>query len=151
MIGIPDGQIAWTQNDRIPLIVRVPPGAVGASALAGAQSVAAGQTDVAPTVLSILGIDAAALPYMGRNLLGPSAVGPVLRPFGEWMDSRHLFFTSGARPVCLDLMGRPAPEGDCVASDREARRARDISRLVVTADLQVPLRSMLGRDGQTTR
>jgi lipoteichoic acid synthase len=151
MIGIPGGQIAWTQNDRIPLLVRVPPGADSAAAPAGSQSVPAGQTDVAPTVLSLLGIDAGSLPYLGRNLLGPSAVGPVLRPFGEWIDSRHLFFTSGARAMCLDLLARPVAGGDCAATDREARHARDISRLVVTADLQVPLRSMLGREGQNAR
>jgi hypothetical protein len=81
-IGIAPTDIARTLNDRIPLFIRVPARA-GSSAgrsvegadaverpLTGVVTLPAGQTDVAPTLLSRLGIDASPLPFLGRNLLG---------------------------------------------------------------------------------
>jgi len=147
-IGIPDGRIAWTVNDRVPCFVRLPRRAGIDEGLAGVRAAPAGQTDFAPTILSLLGIDPAGLPYIGRNLLGTAGEGPVLRPYGEWIDSHHLFFTRGTALACFDLAGQPVGGEACDQSDREAKRMREISRLVVTADLQTTLRARLGSDGR---
>jgi len=149
-IGIGADEIAWTLNDRVPLFIRVPglpdassprdpsvpPDRSGAPGLTGIRSLPAGQTDFAPTVLALLGIDAAPLPYVGRNLLGGVEV-PVVRPYGDWLDAHRLFLAHGAHVICYDLHRRAeAGTGDCSEADRSARRARQISRLVVAEDLQ---------------
>lgn len=152
-IGIGSDDIAWTLNDRIPLFIRAggagraggPAGAGGALGdLVGERARPAGQTDVAPTVLALLGIDPAPLPYLGRNLLGATVDPPVPRPYGDWIDARHLFFTGDANARCYDLDRRlvSAPSG-CAVEDALARRARDLSHLVVIDDLQPLLRARL--------
>ena len=96
----------------------------------------AGQTDFAPTLLALLGIDAAPLPYIGRNLLGGSEA-PVVRPYGDWLDAHHLFLTHGANAKCYDVRRRvEVGAAECGDADRAARRARQISRLVIEEDLQ---------------
>jgi lipoteichoic acid synthase len=158
-IGIGVNDIAWTLNDRVPLFIRVPgrlaadPGgrrddeqlatvsAERPSTLRGSRAIPAGQTDVAPTLLSLLGIDAAPLPFLGRNLLGAAGDGPVPRPYGDWLDAHHLLVGHGAAAVCYDLAARAVASYDaCRAGDDVARRARDISRLVIVDDLQERLR-----------
>ena len=146
-IGIGSDDIAWTLNDRIPLFIRVNgQGSQGghAGALSGARARPAGQTDVAPTVLALLGIDPAPLPYLGRNLLGAIVDRPVPRPYGEWLDASHLFLAGDPDARCYDLGRRlvSAPSA-CTAADALARRARDLSRLVVIDDLQQLLRARL--------
>lgn len=142
-IGIPDGDVNWVKHDRIPLFIRVPPAAHGDAVLRGLRGLPAGQTDVAPTLLSLLGIDAAGLPYIGRNLFASSIDVPVVRPYGEWLDSHHLFVSHGAAFTCYDAAGRAIDIASCAMPDALARRQRDISRLVVTADLQARLRQLL--------
>jgi len=141
-IGIGSDEIAWTLNDRVPLFIRS--GASAAASLAGSRAEPAGQTDLAPTLLSLLGIDAGPLPYVGRNLLGPSESGPVPRPYGDWLDGAHLFLARGAASICVDVAtrgrGDVAPCGEAAAS---ARREREVSRLVVMEDLQQRLRERL--------
>jgi lipoteichoic acid synthase len=90
-IGIGTGEAAWELNDRVPLLVKVP-GQPG-ERLHGARAIPAGQTDVAPTLLALLGVDPAPLPYVGRNLLGNPGDGPILRPYGDWLDRTHLFIS----------------------------------------------------------
>jgi len=108
---------------------------------AGIRAIAAGQTDVAPTLLSLLGIDASPLPFVGRNLLGAPGDGPVSRPYGDWLDAHHLLVSHGAATVCYDVASRTAvPPDACRTSDALARRTRDISRLVILEDLQERLR-----------
>jgi phosphoglycerol transferase MdoB-like AlkP superfamily enzyme len=141
-IGIRGDDFAWTLNDRIPLFIRA--GAAGPG-LAGERSDPAGQTDIAPTVLALLGVDAASLPYLGRNLLGTPGTVPVPRPYGDWLDADHLFLARGAASACYSL-ARHAPSGldECRDGDRIARRERDVSRLIVAEDLHERLRASLG-------
>jgi phosphoglycerol transferase MdoB-like AlkP superfamily enzyme len=143
-IGIGQDDIAWTLNDRIPLFIRVPAASRGAGDLSGGRARPAGQVDVAPTVLALLGIDPAPLPYLGRNLLGPSGDAMVVRPYGDWLDAHHLFLARGAASVCYDVMRlTPVSVSDCRAADEDSRRARDLSRLIVVDDLQERLGARL--------
>jgi phosphoglycerol transferase MdoB-like AlkP superfamily enzyme len=146
-MGLRDGEAAWEANDRVPLFIRVPGAVLRASELVGERAMPAGQTDFAPTVLSLLGIDAAGLPYVGRNLLAAAANGPVVRPFGEWIDRSRFYFARGSRHVCYDADGHPLADAACAAGDRAARRTREISRLVLGADLQARLRARLAAGG----
>ena len=115
----------------------------GEAGLRGARSAPAGQTDVAPTLLALLGIDPGPLPYVGRNLLA-GLQAPVVRPYGDWLDAFHLFLTHPANAVCYDLRRRAAvPAVDCSETDRSARAARQVSRLVVVEDLQQRLRDRM--------
>src|SRR5262249_25568676 len=54
-IGIGDDEASWAAFDRIPLFVRVPD---APPELIGRRDVPAGQTDIAPTLLGVFGVDA---------------------------------------------------------------------------------------------
>jgi hypothetical protein len=105
----------------------------------------AGQSDFAPTLLSLFGIDAAPLPFLGRNLFGRPGDGPIVRPYGNWIDGSHMHIARGQgdrRPSCYDRASAlPADERACDAAGGAARAARDVSRLVVADDLQQRLRA----------
>jgi lipoteichoic acid synthase len=161
-IGIGSSDAAWMLNDRVPLFIRVGraggagrAGEAGRAAeeqgaeqgptdLVGDRAMPAGQTDLAPTVLALLGIDPAALPYLGRNLLGAAGDRPVPRPYGDWLDASHLFLAGRGEASCYDLERHlaTAPSA-CAEQDARARRARDLSRLIIIEDLQQPLRTRL--------
>jgi lipoteichoic acid synthase len=143
-MGIDEGDAAWTLNDRIPLFIRLPRSTPAGPPLSGIESAPGGQVDLAPTVLALLGIEAAALPYLGRNLLGPGDHVPVIRPYGEWLDATHLFFTRSTAPACYNLARRAADAfAGCARPDALARRMRDVSSLVIVDDLQEQLRARL--------
>ncbi len=138
-LGIGADEIAWSFNDRVPLFVRLPD-----AALTGVEPRPAGQTDFAPTLLALLGIDPAPLPYAGRNLLGAIDDLPLPRPYGDWLDARHLFLSRGSDSVCVEVARRQVvATNDCTSADLAAGRERDVSRLVVTEDLQQRLRVRL--------
>ena len=141
-IGVGADEASWMLNDRVPLFIRL--GANAGADLIGVRGRPAGQTDLAPTLLALLGIDAAPLPYLGRNLLGDERDRAVPRPYGDWIDTRHLFLVGTAGASCIDLGRRLiSTPADCADADAVARRAREVSRLVVIDDLQQPLRTRL--------
>ena len=139
-------EVSWTLNDRVPWLIRLPARAA-APDVRGERTMPAGQTDFAPTILGLLGIDAASLPYVGRNLLGAPGGAPIVRPYGDWLDAHHLFASRGAERVCYSLAHRFITSIDeCRSGDLAARRTLDVSRRVVVADLQERLRqSLAGR------
>ena len=167
-IGIGTDDAAWALNDRIPLFIRAggtaragmagEAGGAGQAGeagqagqageagqdLIGNRSMPAGQTDFAPTILALLGIDPSSLPYLGRNLLGAAGDRPVPRPYGDWLDAKHLFRAGNADTSCYDLASRTiSTPAECAVEDARARRARDLSRLIVIDDLQQLLRTRL--------
>jgi len=158
-IGIGTSDAAWMLNDRVPLFIRAgragraggageagaePADEHGTMDLVGERPMPAGQTDLAPTVLALLGIDPVPLPYLGRNLLGTTGDRPVPRPYGDWLDASHLFLAGRGDASCYDLARHSftAPSA-CAEESARARRARDLSRLIVIEDLQQPLRARL--------
>lgn len=137
-IGIPNQPLAWHLSDRVPLVIRLPP----SRGLSGERRLMAGQTDLPPTLLGLLGIDAAPLPYVGRNLLGEPGRTPIVRPYGDWVDDVHLFVTGSRRkrPICYDIAARDSVAiEECAAGTSDATRQRDVSQTVITYDLQTDL------------
>jgi phosphoglycerol transferase MdoB-like AlkP superfamily enzyme len=137
----------WELADSIPWFIRVPRLSAPESSIVDARP--AGQTDFAPTLLALLGIDAAPLPYMGRNLLGAPDDPPVLRPYGDWIDRAHLVVSQkssvpGHACYAIDR-GAFADDRDCADGEAAARTAREVSRLLIGGDLQQPIRTRLSQ------
>ena len=145
-MGIGPDVAVWELNDRVPFFVRLPH-PLEIDHAAGPLALAAGQTDFAPTLLALLGIDPARLPYVGRNLLGRPDDPPILRPYGDWLDRAHLFSSRRAsdrdRSCYVLASAEYGDESACRDANEGARQTRDISRLVVTDDLQQRLRDAL--------
>ena len=144
-IGIPNRPLNWQLSDRVPLVIRLPP----SRGLSGERRLMAGQTDLPPTLLGLLGIDAAPLPYVGRNLLGQPGRTPVVRPYGGWVDDAHLFVAGGAgqkRRMCYDIAARDSvPVEACAPGTADAARQRDASDTVISYDLQTELANPCSR------
>ena len=136
VMGATHDSAGWYLSQRVPLVIHAP----GLAAPTGGSTVPAGHVDVAPTVLGLLGVDAAAYPFIGRNLLGEPGPGPVVGEYRCWRDLTHLYLRGGPELEdgrCIDLstmteVGSRA----CAASFAEASRRVEISRLVLEYDLQ---------------
>jgi len=133
--GFPAYVLEWYLQDRVPWLVLLP----GADAPRGEVTVAAGQSDVAPTLLALLGIDPAPLPFMGRNLLGQAAGDVRVRPNGGWTDGR-LFFDGETDNEARRCYGIPArevlPASACREGVKAADRQRSVARRVLAHDIQ---------------
>ena len=131
--GFGNNLLNWTLADRVPLVIHVPGGS------AQRIDVPVGQVDLAPTVLNLLGIDAASLPYVGRNMLGSPGDEPVVRRDGSWVDARHLFLLrSGATGThCYDRVRLvDVPLAECEAGSATAALQVEMARRVREFDLQ---------------
>jgi len=135
----------WYLTERVPLVIRAPGGA--------AESVgcAAGQADVAPTLLALLGVDPAPYAFVGRNLLGAPGSEPVPGAYGSWVDSRHLYVERGASPGhgrCYELatLEMVAPE-DCREGSEQVRVMLEMSQSVLEDDLQQRVHELREAEG----
>ncbi len=132
LIGAND-PVTWVLADRVPLVIWAPGSTLPARTIPNV----AGQTDLVPTILPLLGIDPARLPFAGRNLLGRPGRDPVVRLLGEWADDEHVWITTGETPGCYSLAShRVLPDDVCAADSRKAALERQISTNVVDFDLQ---------------
>ncbi len=144
-VGFPHSRAGWYMADRVPLILHVP----GPKGPRGVSTKAAGQTDVAPTVAALMGVDPASEPWLGRNLLGNPGPGPVPRPNGGWLSDRHLYVSWG--PALSDGMCfstrtlENVPLRECAAEDAAARREVRIADTILRYDLQARLARDLAR------
>jgi len=143
-IGVGLDEASWELADRIPLFIR-PPRMSDQPAAPHIISAPAGQTDLAPTVLGLLGVDAARLPYVGRNLLSDPGNPPIVRPFGDWIDRDHLLIShADDRRSCYSLARRAFVGGaECADADASSTDEREVSRLVIMEDLQQEIRGRL--------
>jgi len=140
----------WFLTERVPLIFRVP----AAPGLRGERSVPAGQVDVAPTVLALLGKDPTPYAWSGRNRLGEPGTDPVPGAYGSWIDDDHLFVPRGrslAEGHCFDrvTLERVSPE-ECRQGATEVARLREVSTTVLEHDLQERLHRRLSQGGVET-
>lgn len=132
-LGFGNDLLQWTLAERVPLVIRVPGGP------AARIDLPIGQVDIAPTLLALLGVDAAALPYAGRNALGAPGNEPVVRRDGSWVDARHLYLLRGSTTGthCYDRERLDdVPLAECAAGSAFAARAVEMSRRVREFDLQ---------------
>jgi phosphoglycerol transferase MdoB-like AlkP superfamily enzyme len=143
-MGIGASPASWELSDRVPVLIKLP--RTASRSLVGQMTMPAGQVDVAPTLLALLGIDAARLPYAGQNLLGEPDDSPVVRPYGDWLDGAHLFMSRSDGEGGGDCYTTGAVRADlssCQIGNRKARHERDVLRWVVAEDLQPQLRDGL--------
>jgi phosphoglycerol transferase MdoB-like AlkP superfamily enzyme len=135
-MGTTPDAAGWYVSQRVPLVIHAP----GARAPTRASEIPAGHVDVAPTVLGLLGVDAAALPFLGRNLLGEPGLGPVVGEYRCWRDGTYVYLRGGPEledGQCIDLSSMTeVATSACAASFEEASRQVEISRLVLEHDLQ---------------
>lgn len=128
-----EAELYLTQT--VPLFIDVP-----GSELPQVRNVPCGQIDVAPTLLGLLGMDAANHAFLGRNLLGTAADVPIVQQFTVWRDREHLFLPRGAdaaRGFCYELPSMRQVAGDaCRDGYAAARTQAQISRDVIRHDLQ---------------
>jgi hypothetical protein len=136
VVGATHDAAGWYLSQEVPLFIRMPaPGT-----LRGERVVAAGHTDVAPTLLALLGVDPSPYAFVGRNLLGDHGDEPVVGEYGCWRDARHLFL-QGRGPLddgtCIELATMSSVSiAECRLGYEEARRMEEISALVLEYDLQ---------------
>lgn len=146
MTGHRHDDSGWYLSQRVPLLVHVP----GAVQLAFESDVPAGHQDVAPTVLALLGVDPAPLPFVGRNLLGEPGDDPVVGEYHCWKDHRYLFLQGSGRLEdgrCFELPGLTTVDPTRCANGFEAA-AEQIwaSRTVLEHDLQPAIRDRLSAE-----
>jgi phosphoglycerol transferase MdoB-like AlkP superfamily enzyme len=149
-MGATHDAAGWYLSQEIPLFIKVP----GVEALRGERTVAAGHTDVAPTLLALLGIDPAPFAFVGRNLLGDHGDGPVVGEYGCWRDSTHLFLQGDGSlegGTCIELAAMvPVENAECREGYEEAARTEEVSAMVLEHDLQNSIHlNLVSRSGRS--
>ncbi len=137
-------KVGWYLSQEVPLFIRVP----GRGDLPGERRIEAGHTDVAPTLLALLGIDPAPYAFIGRNLLGTPGDGPVVGEYNCWRDGTHLFLQGDGSlegGECIELASMTAvPPSECAPGFAAAARTEVVSTLVLEHDLQQRIHEALG-------
>jgi phosphoglycerol transferase MdoB-like AlkP superfamily enzyme len=122
--------------DRVPLLIWVP----GEQGPKGEREMLAGHTDIAPTLLALLGVDPAHQAFVGRNLLGTPGTAPMLHPKGNWESERWVYLNEGRGLENGSCWDRQTLEEVAVAScgpgNHQAERTLEISERVLLYDLQ---------------
>jgi lipoteichoic acid synthase len=130
----------WEAERKLPLLIRLPN-----QELAGARDSAGGHLDIAPTILSLLGLPSAGEVLLGRDLLG-SEMPLVAFRNGDFIAGRHSVTGLGsAGPLCRDLS--TAQGIDCPQYPLERSMARErleISDLIIRGNL-IPYLRTAGR------
>jgi phosphoglycerol transferase MdoB-like AlkP superfamily enzyme len=134
--------LGYTQRDtyrrlvtrkKVPLLIRLPRGE-----LAGVQRATGGQVDVAPTVLSLLGVDSGESVLLGQDLTRGEDALVVFRD-GSFVDGTHHSVRrigGFARFTCYEV--ETGVFVDCVAvkdRHRAARERLEVSDAIVRGDL----------------
>jgi phosphoglycerol transferase MdoB-like AlkP superfamily enzyme len=135
-MGATNDAAGWYLRQEVPLFIKLP----GVDRLRGERTVPAGHTDVAPTLLALLGVDPTPYAFIGRNLLGEDLRRPVVGEYGCWRNSTHLFLQGDGSlddGACIELRTMaPVPSADCREGYHEATRTEEVSSLVLEYDLQ---------------
>lgn len=110
--------------------------------LAREYPVVGGQVDIAPTLLSLLGIDPREFRFTGVDLLAGERNEPVVKPTGSWVSQRRLLSaaaTTRERPECYSMPNlEPLPLGNCSMEQQQASALLRVARAMIRLDLQRP-------------
>ncbi len=151
VLGIRPTRLQRFLADRVPLLIRVP----GPDPPAGSIEMPVGHTDIAPTLMALLGIDPAGYAFVGRNLLGEPEPVPVPHPGGNWEDLAHAFLEGGSEeepPACWSLESERAVAPEiCAERNRWVRRLIEISDAMLVYDLQQRVTDALQQQMATAR
>jgi len=129
----------WQNRKRLPLMIRLP----GTSSRRHMKN-AGGHIDVAPTILSLLGVDTRGEVMLGHDLSGGASDTVVFRD-GSFVDGVR-YFLNNAGPIersrCYDFETH-APLSCAPAKDQQglARRRLAMSDEIVTRDLIPSIRA----------
>lgn len=120
--------------NQVPLLVHVPGGS-----LQGVDSQPAGQLDLTPSILHLLGISPEPYHFMGNNLFGDAERMVVLRS-GAFTDGKVYYIPSADQAfengTCYDLATRtPTDVQACGPGFQEAKKRLQISDEVITYNL----------------
>lgn len=122
----------WTARHRLPLLIHLP-----GDTLAGARATAGGQLDIAPTVLSLLGLRDGSMPALGRDLTAPDA-GLVVMRDGAFVRGDTLCTPdrrAAAGMTCTVLgSGRPVDGGAMAPWAAAAHEELMVSDLIIRGD-----------------
>jgi phosphoglycerol transferase MdoB-like AlkP superfamily enzyme len=128
----------WLVRKRLPLLIRLPGGAH-----AGPQRTMAGHLDIAPTVLSLLGIDASNQVMLGADLTRQRDSPVVYRDGSFSYAGYHAIRQSAARWTgqCFEQSRRePVPCDSLREQQAEALERLRVSDLIIRGDLIPKLR-----------
>ena len=134
----------WLVRKRLPLLIRLPGGAY-----AGPQSTFAGHLDIAPTVASLLGIDASRQIMLGADLTQPRDSPVVYRDGSFSYAGYHAIRRPGPRWTgqCFEQSGRePVPCDSLRQQQAEAVERLRVSDLIIRGNLIPKLRGAQGPD-----
>ena len=139
----------WEVNRRLPLLIRLP-----RALAAGVYARPAGHLDVAPTLLSMLGIEAGQSVMLGRPLVAEGSSLVVFRDGSFVTDGSYVLTRAD---LAVDSDDRRTPAGcydaesarsiDCAALEASRVSALDelkLSDLILRGDLIPTLRTRLG-------
>jgi len=120
----------WREENRLPLIIRLPHGEH-----AGVRSTSAGHLDLGPTVLGLLGIGGHDMVMLGRDLTQGKDALVVFRD-GSFVLGDTVCLPRRSRPGCSNVRTGAAVDGDGLQSRfAEARWQLDVSDMVLMGDL----------------
>jgi lipoteichoic acid synthase len=125
----------WRFRHRLPLMIRLPHGSY-----AGERSSAAGHLDIAPTLLSLLGIVDRGSVMLGRDLTANDDHLVVFRDGSFARSDDYLLTTDRSGPTCFRVGG--GIESDCSELALEQRQAIDrleVSDLIIRGGIPWPL------------
>ena len=131
---------------RVPFLIWLP----GAQSASGRHQMPAGQVDIAPTLLSVMGADPSTGAFLGRNLLGEQPGHRAVHPQGRWMDADLIYLSQFAdgSDSCFRTsdLARTQPRL-CQAGTERANAELDLVDEILRNDLQAKvsgrLRSLL--------
>ena len=111
----------WVVEKRLPLLIRLPRGE-----RAGLLDTPTGHLDIAPTILSLLGVDDGDRVMLGRDATGNAPPFVVFRN-GGFADGAHYYTLPHAlsgKPICYQA--HTGYEIDCQELEAGYRRAREV-------------------------
>lgn len=130
-----DDELGWALAERrIPMLIRFPRGDNP-----GVRTSAAGQIDLAPTLLSLLGIETEGTFFLGRDLFAEAQEeGLAVFYRGSAIGDDRLYLSlddnHGAGAACIGREGE-LPKEACVGLREEAYRWNELSRTLLERDL----------------